>query len=253
MLDDNLKLTAEYWADGPGSVFPPGHWFNITLWMANMRQLNLITTVKLLFLQSNAVYDAGIAIWEAKRIYDTVRPITTIQCLYKNQIIMAWKGPYLGVGTINGSLWQPYQSKYVVTPGFSEWPSGHSGFSSSSAQVLKQFFDGDDDYGNFYTFDKGSSLFEPKISSGQPGFHHGLTDVANSGPNTVGYSPAKTTTFCWDTFSEAASCAAQSRLYGGIHFPRGRDDGARIGRIIGKHVYNKFIALVGDKFDSFPH
>jgi hypothetical protein len=46
-------------------------------------------------------------ITSAKRFYDSARPITALQCLYKGQTVKAWRGPYLGVGDMNGSDWLP--------------------------------------------------------------------------------------------------------------------------------------------------
>lgn len=243
-LDDYKKVTAEYWADGPDSTLPPGHWHDITIKMLMKKNSNLIDSVLALFLQANAVYDAGIAVWTAKRVYDFVRPITSIQCYKQNQLIQAWKGPYQGVGTINGGQWKPYQNKYFVTPPFAEYTSGHSGFSGASAEVLKRFF-GSDEMGLSFTVKEGESLFEPKITAGNPGYIAGVTDVPNSGPNTIGYVPASDVTLSWNTFTEAANEAGISRLYGGIHFNSGNVEGMNIGRAVGKKVYEKFEQLTG--------
>jgi len=45
------------------------------------------------FVLSNAIFDAGIAAWDAKRTYDSVRPITAIPLLNKGKAIRAWVGP----------------------------------------------------------------------------------------------------------------------------------------------------------------
>jgi hypothetical protein len=244
-LNDRQKVIAEFWADGPGTTNPPGHWYNIAITLATQNGMNLRRTINLLFAISNALNDAGIMTWTAKRAYDSVRPITSVQCLNANMQVMAWKGPYRGTGMINGSIWQPYQAATVVSPGFAEWPSGHSAFSSSSAQILTNFFGDDNDFGYAVSVAKGMAQFEPKIKPGHPGYIAGITDVPNSGPNTTGYSPANDVTLYYETYQDAAFCAAESRLYGGIHFPRGRDDGARIGRAVGEKVWTKVEKLIG--------
>ena len=48
------------------------------------------------FAMTNAIFDAGIAAWTAKRTYDSVRPVTAIDFLFQGQQIMAWGGPYRG-------------------------------------------------------------------------------------------------------------------------------------------------------------
>ena len=49
-LTDTQKAIAEYWADGPGSVLPPGHWCLFADWISLRDQHTLDEDVKLLFL-----------------------------------------------------------------------------------------------------------------------------------------------------------------------------------------------------------
>jgi len=237
-LDDTTKTIAEFWADGPASTLPPGHWHHVCLEAIYRENLDLEQSIKLLFMQANAVFDAGIACWDTKRYYDSVRPITAIQCLFGNTTVKSWKGPYQGVGLISGALWQPYQNVYFVTPAFASYVSGHSTFSTASAYILRSFF-GDDTYrGDSYTVPAGSSLFEPKITSG-PDWIPGVTDVPNSGPETVGYTPATDIYLSWSTWTEAAEQAGVSRLMGGIHTDADNVDGLTMGTSVGKLVYQK--------------
>jgi hypothetical protein len=62
-LDDRDKIVAEFWADGPSSNLPPGHWHDIAIEISEMRKLTADDTLHLLFLQANAVFDAGVAAW----------------------------------------------------------------------------------------------------------------------------------------------------------------------------------------------
>ena len=48
------------------------------------------------FALTAAIHDAGIAAWDAKRVFDSVRPVTAIPFLFHGQTIMAWGGPYMG-------------------------------------------------------------------------------------------------------------------------------------------------------------
>jgi hypothetical protein len=59
--------------------------------------------VKMFFALSNAIFDAGIAAWDMKRAYDSVRPITAIPLLFKDKRIRAWGGPGKGTVEIDGS------------------------------------------------------------------------------------------------------------------------------------------------------
>ena len=241
-LTEREKVIAEYWADGPSTKQPPGHWKDLTNVMAVKHQLDLVKTTKLSLLQSLALLDAAIASWAAKREYDFARPLAQLQCLYKDQQIKAWKGPYMGTGMINGSTWKPYQNQYFVTPPFAEYVSGHSTFSRASAVVLRKFL-GTDKMQLSHTVKAGESYFEPKITVGNPGYIAGVTDIPNTGPETVGYVPATDVTLYWETFTEASAESGISRLYGGIHFKSGNIEGLKMGDKIGEKVYNKFSKL----------
>lgn len=48
------------------------------------------------FALTNGLLDAGIAVWECKRVYDSVHPITAIRHLFEGQRVTAWAGPFRG-------------------------------------------------------------------------------------------------------------------------------------------------------------
>jgi hypothetical protein len=204
-LSDYQKAAAEYWADGPATETPPGHWHLIALGVSQRRQHSLDQDAKLFFALSTALHDAGVSAWAAKRQADSVRPISAIRQLYAGQTLNAWAGPGLGTQPIPAEQWQPY----LPTPPFGEWVSGHSTFSAAAATVLR-LYTGSDAYGGTITLYAGSSKIEP------------------------GSSPSKDLTLTWPTFSSAAREAGASRLYGGIHFPAGNVQGLRIGSAVGR-------------------
>ena len=47
-LDDRTKTIAEYWADGPGTAAPPGHWNVIAQYVSRRDSHDLDRDVKLL-------------------------------------------------------------------------------------------------------------------------------------------------------------------------------------------------------------
>jgi hypothetical protein len=218
-LTDEQKVIAEYWADGPASELPPGHWCLFAHFVSARDHHDLDSDVKLFFLVGNAVFDAGIAAWDAKRAYDSVRPVTAIRYLFHVKIIKAWGGPYLGTQLIDGKNWKPYQAATVVTPAFPEYISGHSTFSAAAAEVLQRFT-GSDRLNASYTQRAGTSAFEP------------------------GVLPATDITLSWATFSQAADQAGLSRRYGGIHFEPGDMEGRRVGRLVGAQVWNKGLSYI---------
>lgn len=213
-LDDERKVIAEYWADGPGTASPPGHWCLFAHFVSRRDGHTLDQDVKLVFALANALLDASIVAWDAKRAYDSERPVTAIHHLFRGQYVLAWRGPYRGTGLIKGEDWQPYQPVTVVTPPFPEFVSGHSAFSSAGAEILRRFT-GSDRFGARHTQEAGSSLVEP------------------------GAVPARDITLSWDTFSDAAAQAGLSRRYGGIHFTEADLVGRTLGRLTAEVVWNR--------------
>src|SRR5215471_2225117 len=213
-LTDRQKRISEYWADGPGSDTPPGHWCRFAQYISIRDHLDLDAKVKLFFVLTNALFDVSIATWDAKRAYDSVRPITAIHFLFSGKKIRAWAGPYKDAQEIDGADWQAYQSPSVITPPFPEYVSGHSAFSAAAAEVLR-LFGGSDAFGYSVRIKAGSS----KIESGKV--------------------PSQNVVLSWSTFSEAADQAGMSRRYGGIHFKIGDLNGRKLGRLVAAQAYQK--------------
>ena len=85
------RVMAEFWADGPKSETPPGHWNVLANLVSDELAPNLRIggsgpvvdrlqwDVKLYLALNGAVHDAGIAAWGLKGHYDSVRPISMIR------------------------------------------------------------------------------------------------------------------------------------------------------------------------------
>jgi hypothetical protein len=218
-LTDGQKLIAEYWADGPHSELPPGHWNLFAQFVARRDrhgddEHGIDLDVKLFFAVTNAVFDAGICAWDDKCEFASVRPITAIRYLFNGQPVTAWAGPYEGTRTFDGGAWFPYQPTTFPTPPFPEYSSGHSNFSAAGAEILRRFT-GRDVFGASVTFPRGGSRVEP------------------------GAVPAETLTLSWSTFSDAADQAGISRRYGGIHFEQGDLDARVTGRAAAANAWAK--------------
>ena len=219
-LNDKDKMIAEYWADGPNSETPAGHWCLFAQFVSIRDHHSLDDDVKMFFMVSNAMLDASIAAWDAKLAYDSVRPVTAIHYLFSGKKIYAWGGRFKGAETIDGSQWQPYQSFTAAsTPPFPEFVSGHSTFSAAGAEVLK-LFTGSDVFGGSYTFQKGWSKIEP------------------------GLTPRAALTLSWPTFTDAARQAGMSRRYCGIHFEDADRQGRALGRKVGRQVVERAYQLI---------
>jgi membrane-associated phospholipid phosphatase len=211
-LGDREKVIAEYWADGPATVTPPGHWNAIARSISRRDKQSLDQAVEMFFVLGNALMDAGIAAWDTKRYTDSVRPVTVIRGLMGNRKIVAWAGPGLGTKVIDCKNFR----SYLPTPPFPSYVSGHSAFSAAAAEILKRFT-GSDAFGQSFTVEPGSSIIE-----------RGLT-------------PRVPVVLVWATFSEAADEAGMSRRYGGIHFESDDVAGRALGRLAAEEVWNKSI------------
>ena len=212
-LDDRGKVIAEYWADGPKSETPPGHWTLFAELISARDHHTFDDDAKMFFLLGNSVMDASIAVWEAKVHYDSERPITAVRYLFAGQKVRAYV-PFQGRTMVNGETWMPYQPATFVTPPFAEFPSGHSAFSAASAEILKRF-SGSDDFDHSVTVAAGSSKVEP------------------------GFAPSRPVTLRWRTFSDAADEAGISRRLGGIHFEDADLASRRLGRQVAALVWTK--------------
>ncbi|NGZ02853.1 MAG: phosphoesterase [Nitrospira sp. WS238] len=217
-LTDREKVIAEYWADGPSSELPPGHWTLFAEFVSGRDHHTLDQDVKMFFAMTNAVFDASISSWHFKRFYDYIRPVSAIHFLFSGQQVQAWAGPGLGTRLIDGADWQPYQALTFVTPPFAEYVSGHSIFSASAARILK-LFTGSDRFGYSVTIPAGQSFVEP------------------------GLVPASDLTLRWRTFGDAADEAGISRRYGGIHFVDGDLQARKMGKKIGKQAWRKALTF----------
>jgi hypothetical protein len=88
---DFARVLTEFWADGPDSETPPGHWNTIANEVSDTPGFELRIggegepvdrlqwDVKLYFALNGAVHDAAVAAWGAKGYYDTARPISMIR------------------------------------------------------------------------------------------------------------------------------------------------------------------------------
>jgi hypothetical protein len=118
--------------------------------------------------------------------------------------VACWKGKYQynvmrPVTYIRQNIdatWMPL----IATPPFPEYGSGHSTASGAASEVLTAMF------GNNVSF----------------------TDHTN---DAFGFAPRT-----FSSFYEAASEAAVSRLYGGIHYRAGNERGLKCGKEIGKNI-----------------
>ncbi len=90
---DYTRVLAEFWADGPDSETPPGHWFVILNTVNDHPDLQkrfggagpelgpLEWDVKTYFALGGTMHDAAVAAWGIKGWYDYIRPLSAIRAM----------------------------------------------------------------------------------------------------------------------------------------------------------------------------
>ncbi|NCF38796.1 MAG: hypothetical protein GWP75_01610, partial [Planctomycetia bacterium] len=93
---DYTRVLAEFWADGPDSETPPGHWFTILNDVMDhpefVRRIGgagpvlgeLEYDVKAYLAMGGCMHDAAIAAWGVKGWYDYVRPVSVVRWMAEN-------------------------------------------------------------------------------------------------------------------------------------------------------------------------
>jgi hypothetical protein len=133
---DSTERTAEqteiahFWADGAGTVTPPGHWNRIAREVARREGLSLTENARLFALLNVALADAAIACWDMKFACNLWRPVTAIREADTDGNDLTERDPD----------WLPL----LDTPPFPTCTSGHSTFSGAAAEMLRLFFGRDD-------------------------------------------------------------------------------------------------------------
>jgi membrane-associated phospholipid phosphatase len=129
---NSMRRTAEqteialFWADGAGTVTPPGHWNVIAQDVATARRITMRQNARLFALLNVAMADAAIAAWDAKYTYNFWRPVTAIHAADTDG----------NPATAPDAAWM----SLIVTPPFPDYISGHSTFSGAAAAVLSLFY-----------------------------------------------------------------------------------------------------------------
>ncbi len=92
-LGDYARILAEFWADGPDSETPPGHWFAVMNYVADHPLFekrfmgegeildDLEWDVRSYLVMGGSMHDCAISAWSVKGYYDYVRPVSAIRAM----------------------------------------------------------------------------------------------------------------------------------------------------------------------------
>ncbi len=282
---DYARVLAEFWADGPNSETPPGHWFTILNYVNDYPGFekrfrgtgpvldDLEWDVKAYFALGGAVHDAAIAAWGVKGWYDYVRPISAIR-------LMADRGQssdsYLPRYTPGGVLLIPGLIE-LIQPG-----DPLAGLNNVNVGRIKVFAWRGHSYipspansvagvgwilaGNWWPYQRPTFVTPPFAGyvSGHSTFSRAAAEVLTllTGdeyfPAGMGEffaprneylvfedGPSVDVTLQWATYYDAADQCALSRIWGGIHPPVDDMPGRLMGKKIGPAAF-----LLAEKYFS---
>lgn len=244
------RVLAEFWADGPNSETPPGHWNTLANEISDERDSLRIAgrgpevdrlewDLKLYLALNGAMHDAAIAAWGAKAYYDYVRPISMIRYL-------------AGLGQSSNPDIEPYHRSGLpliddlIRVGDGEieirsWTgAGNDGWQWIRAGEWVPYQLATFVTPAFAAYVSGHSAFSRAGAevltaiTGSPYFPDGLGEwTVPKGWLEFEDGPSQDITLQWATYYDASDQAGISRLYGGIHVRaddlRGREMGSAVG------------------------
>ena len=271
---DYGRVVAEFWADGPNSETPPGHWNVLANYISDNPALvkkiagtgsvvsDLEWDVKMYFALNAAVHDAACTAWGAKRAYDGWRPIGAIRYLAglgqsSNPALPSYNANGLPLITnlielVTAATAAPGGRHAGLTPGkiaVRAWPGPPADpvHQHSGVQWIHGDFWNTYQRTNFVTpafpgYFSGHSSFSRAAAevftsiTGTPFFPGGLGVYTNY-VLTFENGPSQPLSLQWATYYDAADEAGISRIYGGIHPPIDNLVGRRAAAQVGKGVW----------------
>ena len=272
---DFYRVIAEFWADGPNSETPPGHWNVIANSVSDALAPNLRIggkgpvvdrlqwDVKLYLALNGAVHDAAIAAWGLKGRYDGNRPISMIRYMASrgqstDPSLPAYNkdGLPLVPGLIelvtkekiqDGSLPGMFgnEGKIAVRAwrqGIADPRAPHIGWILGTTWMpyqLPTFVTP-----SFQGYVSGHSTFSRAAAevltsiTGSMYFPGGLSErTITAGTFRIENGPSADIVLQWATYYDAADQAGQSRLFGGIHVQADDFTGRILGSTCGKDAW----------------
>lgn len=285
---DYARVLAEFWADGPESETPPGHWFSIFNKVMDHplfeRKIggegpeldSLEYDVKAYVTLGGAMHDAAITAWSVKAKYDYARPITAIRFMAKN-----------------GQASDPNQRNFSrfglkFDPGFIEPVGDVSELQNLTTLALTRakgwvgpdsIQDPETDVAgvgwinpaywfpyqrpnfvtpNFAGYVSGHSTYSSAAATvlenitGSPYFPGGVGEFIAKKNEFLVFEegPSVDVVLQWATYRDASDQTSLSRIWGGIHPPADDVPGRIMGIEVGTDAYNVARAAFSENFTS---
>ncbi len=281
---DYARVLAEFWADGPDSETPPGHWFTILNYVSDHPKLekrlggkgeilsDLEWDVKSYFTLGGAMHDAAISAWSIKGWYDYIRPISAIR-------YMASQGQSTSPDLPNYSpaglpLIEGYIEQITERTGLGQNPKNIGKIKLKTWRGPDFILHPETDVAgvgwiladDWWPYQRPTFVTPPFAGyvSGHSTYSRAAAEVMTlfTGdeffPGGMGEFHAKKNEFLifengpsvdvtlqWATYRDASDQTSLSRIWGGIHPPADDIPGRIIGEKIGIDAYNFALSFFG--------
>ncbi|NQZ89308.1 MAG: vanadium-dependent haloperoxidase [Colwellia sp.] len=274
---DYGRVLAEFWADGPDSETPPGHWFVILNTVSDHNLLekrwagegellgNLEWDIKTYFAMGGTMHDSAITAWGIKGRYDYIRPVSAIRAmadlgqssdaqlpsyhvngilLVDDYIELVSNGDALAgennehVGKIKIYGWKG--PKYIVDPA-----TDKAGVDWILAENWWPYQRPSFVTPPFAGYVSGHSTYSRAAAelmtamTGSSYFPGGMSEFEVVANDFLVFEqgPSVNMTLQWATYQDASDQCSLSRIWGGIHPPADDIPGRLIGEKIGKNSF----------------
>jgi hypothetical protein len=274
---DYARVLAEFWADGPESETPPGHWFVIFNEVSDHELLEkrfegvgeeldrLEWDIKSYFVLGGAMHDSAIASWGIKGWYDYLRPVSAIRAMADRGQSSDPAGPHYHADGI------------TLYPGFIELVKAGDPLAIEDAANIDKIKlyawrgpDFIDDYKideagvgwilaeNWWPYQRPTFVTPPfagyvsghstfsraaaevmTLLTGDAFFPGGMSGFEASQRNFLVFEdgPSEDIILEWATYRDASDQCSLSRIWGGIHPPADDIPGRLIGMKIGPAAF----------------
>lgn len=276
---DYGRVLAEFWADGPESETPPGHWYTLLNYVSDHPLVtkkfkgkgevlsDLEWDVKSYFILGGGMHDAAISAWGIKGWYDYIRPICAIR-------FMADKGQ-----SSDPNEMSYHEDGIPLTPGLIEVVKDGDALAGSNNVFVGKIkvlawkgpdFITDPDIDeagvgwilaeNWWPYQRPSFVTPPfagyisghstysrtaaeilTLLTGDAYFPGGMGEFLAEKNKFLVFEegPSVDVTLQWATYRDASDQCSLSRIWGGIHPPADDIPGRIIGEKIGNEVFAK--------------
>jgi hypothetical protein len=269
---DFTRTLTEFWADGPSSETPPGHWNSIANHVSDDMPIKRVAgtgpevdrlewDVKLYFALNAALHDAACAAWSVKRYYNAWRPLSAIRyCGGRGQSSDTNLPSYHPDGL-------PLVPDLIELVTENTLASGrHVGLTLGKIAVLswpgQPEVPSEQTSGVRWVHAEDWMTYQKKtfVTPGFPGYISGHSTFSRSAaeimtaftgskwfPNGLGTyeldklvneaGPSAPVTLQWASYYDAADQVGLSRIWGGIHPPADDLMGRRVGAEVGQRAW----------------